>query len=210
MQFDYGTALYTERQDSGFMGVQPDRYGQGSGGPALEVMLPFGLLGRPLDPDLDPSGAVVVGANVLAVSDGDEGFTLPTGDPRFAQAMPDIDKGGAGLYSTVRDGTDLRVPYLLFRGDGSFTLNVPYAGGNAHTITVDVAAGEISLTHGSGVSLSITADAIQLGGAAGKALVVDDGLSDYLNAVSAALSALGNPPASPVPTTLTATKATAI
>jgi hypothetical protein len=124
--------------------------------------------------------------------------------------MPDVDKGGAGIYATVRDGTNLRVAYLLFAGDGSFTLKVPNAAGSAHVIAVDLAAGEIRLTHGSGLSLTVTAAGVELGGSGGKAVVVDDGLSEYLSAVSAALTALGNPPASPVPTTLTATKATAI
>jgi len=81
MKLEYGTALFTERQESGFIGIQPDRHGAGAGGPALEVAMPFGLIGRPLDPDRDPSGAVKVGANVLVFSDGDEGFALPTGDP---------------------------------------------------------------------------------------------------------------------------------
>jgi hypothetical protein len=207
MRFEYGTALYTERQDSGFIGVQPDRQGRKSGGPALEVMMPFGLLGRPLDPDLDPQGTVIVGANVLVAYDGDEGFTLPAGDPRFAAALPDVDKGGAGLYATVRAGTELRVAYLLFGGDGSFTLTVPYDGGKAHTIAIDLSAAVISLVHGEGPSITVSASGVALGGTGGKAVVTDQGLAAFLSAVATALGGLGKP-VGPVPP-LTSTNVTA-
>jgi hypothetical protein len=208
MRFEYGTALYTERQESGFIGIQPDRLGTGSSGPALEVAMPFGLFGRPLDPDLDPNGAVTGGANVLTLSDGDEGFTLPTGDPRFAALLPDVDKGGAGLYATVRSGTDMRVAYLLFSGDGSFTLHVPYGGGKAHVFTVDLDEGVMRLAHGEGPMVELSATGVALGGAGGNLVVTEQGLEAFLQAVGTALAAL-NQPVGPVPT-LTATKATAV
>jgi hypothetical protein len=198
MRFEYGTALYTERQESGFIGIQPDRLGTGSSGPALEVAMPFGLLGRPLDPDLDPNGTVTVGANVLTLSDGDEAFTLPTGDPRFAALLPDVDKGGAGLYATVRAGSETRVAYLLFAGDGSFTLKVPYEGGKAHLFTVDLGAGVMRLVHGEGPMVELSATGVALGGAGGKPVVTDQGLAEFLQAVSTALGAL-NQPVGPVP-----------
>jgi hypothetical protein len=207
MHFEYGTVLFTERQESGFIGIQPDRLGTGSSGPALEVAMPFGLLGRPLDPDLDPSGTVTAGANVLTLSDGDEGFTLPTGDPRFAALLPDVDKGGAGLYATVRAGSETRVAYLLFSGDGSFTLKVPYEGGKAHMFTVDLGANVVRLAHGEGPMVELSATGVALGGTGGKLVVTDQGLADFLQAVSTALGAL-NQPVGPVPT-LTATKVTA-
>jgi hypothetical protein len=208
MRLEYGTALYTERQDSGFIGIQPDRLGKGSSGPALEVALPFGLLARPLDPDLDPNGTVTVGANVLVLSDGDEGFTLPTGDPRFATALPDVDKGGAGLYATVQAGTELRVAYLLFAGDGSFTLKVPYAGGKAHVFTVDLGAGVMRLAHGEGPVVELSETGVALGGTGGHPVVTEQGLQAFLVAVSTALGAL-NQPVGPAPP-LTATQATAV
>jgi len=207
VKLEYGTALFTERQESGFIGIQPDRHGAGAGGPALEVAMPFGLIGRPLDPDRDPSGAVKVGANVFVFSDGDEGFALPTGDPRFAKLLPDVDKGGAGLCATVRAGSELRVAYLLFAGDGSFTLKVPYERGKAHVIAVDVAAGELRLVHGEGPSVTVKASGVELGGAGGKPVVTDQGLGDFLQAVSTALGALGKPVGSVPP--LAATKTTA-
>jgi hypothetical protein len=211
MRLEYGTALYSERQESGFIGIQPDRLGSGSSGPALEVAMPFGLLGRPLDPDLDPSGSVTVGANVLVLGDGDEGFTLPTGDPRFASLLPDVDKGGAGLYATIsggQGGSDLRVAYLLFAGDGSFTLNVPYAGGKAHVFTIDLGAGVMRLVHGEGPLVELSAAGVAIGGTGGQPVVTDQGLQAFLQAVSTALGAL-NQPVGPVPP-LTATKATAV
>ncbi len=208
MRLEYGTALFTERQESGFIGIQPDRLGAGSSGPALEVAMPFGLIGRPLDPDLDPNGTVTVGANVLVLADGDEAFTLPSGDPRFAKLLPDVDKGGAGLYATVRAGRDLRVAYLLFAGDGSFTLKVPYAGGKAHVFTVDLSAGVMRLAHGEGPVVELSQAGVALGGAGGHAVVTDQGLQAFLQAVSTALGNL-NQPVGPVPP-LTATQATAV
>jgi hypothetical protein len=195
---EYGTALFTERQESGFIGIQPDRLGEGAGGPALEVVMPFGLLGRPHDPDLDAQGAVKVGANVLALADGDEGFTLPTGDPRFAKLLPDVDKGGAGLYATVRAGAEARVAYLLFASDGSFTLKVPYGGGKAHVIAVDLGAGVLRLAHGEGPSVEVSSAGVALGGGGGHALVTEQGLGAFLGAVSTALGDLGKP-VGPVP-----------
>lgn len=208
MDLEYGTALFTERQESGFIGIQPDRHGPSSSGPALEVMMPFGLLGRPLDPDLDPGGAVTIGANVLLLADGDEGFTLPAGDPRFAKLLPDVDKGGAGLYATVRAGTELRVAYLLFAGDGSFTLKVPYGGGKAHLFTIDLTMGVLRLVHGEGPVIELNAAGAVLGGTGGHAVVTEQGLADFLQAVSTALANLKQP-VGPVPP-LTAGKATAL
>jgi hypothetical protein len=208
MRLQYGTALYTERQESGFLGIQPDRLGTGSSGPALEVLMPFGVLGRPIDPDLDPSGTVTVGANVLQLADGDEGFTLPTGDPRFAKLLPDVDKGGAGLYATVQAGSDRRVAYLLFGGDGSFTLQVPYAGGKAHVVSIDLGTGVIRLAHGEGPVVELNATGVALGGKGGQAIVTDQGLQAFLEAVSTALGAL-NQPVGPAPK-VAATKATAV
>jgi hypothetical protein len=171
-------------------------------------MMPFGLLGRPLDPDVDPSGTVTIGANVLALGDGDEGFTLPTGDARFAKLLPDVDKGGAGLYATVLAGTERRIAYLLFGGDGSFTLKVPYTSGKAHVISIDLGAGALRLAHGEGPVLEVGAAGVALGGAGGQRVVTDQGLAVFLQAVSTALAAL-HQPVGPVPT-LTATKATAV
>jgi hypothetical protein len=208
MHLEYGTALYTERHESGFIGIQPDRLGKSSSGPALEVMMPFGLLGRPLDPDLDPSGTVTVGANVLALYDGDEGFTLPAGDPRFAKQLPDVDKGGAGLYATVRSGSALRVAYLLFTGDGSFTLKVPYGGSKAHLFTIDLGAGVLRLVHGEGPVVELSPAGVALGGIGGSPVVTEQGLQAFLQTVSTALAAL-NQPVGTVPP-LTASKVTAV
>ena len=82
MYLEHGTALHTERRESGFIGIQPDRFGKNSSRPALEVMVPFGLLGRPLDPGSGgpgpsyPAGRVDMDAERRRCLDALETYTI--------------------------------------------------------------------------------------------------------------------------------------
>jgi hypothetical protein len=169
--------------------IQPDRYGDENGGPAVDCVLPFGIWCRPRDPDMDPNGLLKVGSGVLYGSDGDEEFVLPVADPRYVVKLPDPGKGGLVLYSTVLVGTFLDVSTVWLKPDGSLATRSPYSSGTkAHSITVSAGAdGALRLTHGEGMLVEVSKDHVELGGTGGSGVVYDSGaLTTFFNAVAAA------------------------
>jgi hypothetical protein len=212
LRIDYQSVWQTVPREGGFFGVQPDYYGEGNaGGRDLEIILPFGLFGRPADAEVDESAQVKVAANTLVLSDGSsEAFALPCGDPRFVQFAPDPGKGGGGLAYGVTDGDYKGAAYLMFAGAGidtpagSVKIDVPYSQGALHHSFEMTAGDKITIRHGSGTvfemndagvkitrgtvvfeftdtGVKITGGNIELGGSGGNKVMVDNGFVDWIN-----------------------------
>lgn len=106
MEWDYGLASFSEFVE-GVLSVAVDLYGAGdadgtgASGRTLPSMQPLGLLARPMDPTVDPATArPTLGAGCLYGFIGDEGWSMPTTDPRLLADVPEIAKGSTLLYAT--------------------------------------------------------------------------------------------------------------
>lgn len=199
---DFRSIRFSEKAANGFINLQPDYYGTEGAGPALEGAFHGGIWGRPMDPDTDPdTSGQGVGANALYLSAGSNGRMMPLHDPRFFPLLPDPGKGGWGFYGQVNVGGTKMVPYARFVGEGggmtagSLEIKVPYSGGaKAHTLTIDLGANAITLTHGdTGVKVELGPTKVILGADAGGALVIDMGgsFTTWVANVIAALASLG-------------------
>lgn len=141
--------------DDGVRGYQPDYYGEGqSGGEPCESVMPYGLIGRPRDPDVSADGTQPIkGAGLMYFRDGARGGAYPTADPRDLAKIPPEKKGSAGQYCAAGGF------HLLDGDNGSWQLHVPYEdaeGATAMAIAVDVsdpAAATIQLAHGAGMNV---------------------------------------------------------
>lgn len=121
MDWRFGLCVFSERSSDGFVNLQPDWFGEDEnddgGGEALESIHPYGFRSRPRDPETAPDGKGRLGAGLLYVFDGDEGFALPTQDPRHAALLEDEGKGGAQVYSVNNAGAVSRVFLAGSTGD---------------------------------------------------------------------------------------------
>lgn len=190
-----GTCVLSERSVDGFVSYQLDPLGglQG-GGDALPCVLPHGFRSRPRDPLLGPSGELVEGAALVVLHDGREAHAWPAQDHRWALTLPDEGEGGALVYAALEAGAWRGASYLLLEGDdGAATLRVPYAAGTlAHEIAIDPTAGTITISHGSGTTITITpAGLIQLGGPAAVPLALAPAVEAWAASVVSALAGLG-------------------
>ena len=124
MDWRFGLCVFSERSSDGFVNLQPDWFGEDEnddgGGEALESIHPYGFRSRPRDPETAPDGKGRLGAGLLYVFDGDEGFALPTQDPRHATLLEDEGKGGAQIYSVNDAGVVSRV--FLAGSTGNITI----------------------------------------------------------------------------------------
>jgi hypothetical protein len=214
LELDYGSARAGERDDDKFFRYQLDRYGDAEGGgPALEAIMPFGMFAMPRPAEVDSSGQVKPGTatSLLSFHHGSEGWAMLANDPRLVPLFPDPGEGGAGLAYAVVDGDSTDVQYMLFTGPGGgFTVRVPYAQAQKqHTIVVGGGGAALGLYHGDGPLVELGTDAVDLGGKGGAAVVVDDGLMDWLANLVTTLGAAGIQ-VSPPPTTCIAKKARAL
>lgn len=121
MDWRFGLCVFSERNVDGFVNLQPDWFGEGElddgGGEALEAIHPYGFRSRPRDPTPAPDGKGRLGAGLMYVFDGDEGFGFPTQDPRDATLLEDEGKGGAQVYAVSDAGTVSRLFMLGTTGD---------------------------------------------------------------------------------------------
>lgn len=123
-----------------YMGdAQSGSTGENGSGPPLAPLLPYGLIARPRDPDVDEAGAPTNGAGLLHVFDGDEGFALPLADARALTRLPQIAKGSVGLYADTDTAAILR-------------------------LLLDASAKRFTVTSPSGTEMSLEDDLIKLGG----------------------------------------------
>lgn len=100
--FDVGISMLSIYDEDGFLGVQVDAYGEeDSGVHPYEAHSPFGLLARPLDPELDAAGQPRSdrACQVLYALEGGRGHAIPLGDPRVILKLPQLEKGETLLYS---------------------------------------------------------------------------------------------------------------
>lgn len=89
---------FTDYDANGFLGIQCDAYGeQESGVPACEAKSPYGIYGRPPDPEV-AGPDVVFGAGVLELKDGDESYAFALHDPRLIPGFPQLKKGETVVY----------------------------------------------------------------------------------------------------------------
>jgi hypothetical protein len=151
--WDLGTAVLTEYDADGFLGVQLDHYGDEPGTEPLELHSPYGFLSRPPDPDADGRGC-----QAFYAWDGQRGHALLSHDPRTADRIPRLKKGGSVQYCG-------KGGFGLFDGDDdTYTLYVPtdFDGAGtptkAHVFTVGKDGGgkrNITLLHADGMRLSM-------------------------------------------------------
>lgn len=99
--FDVGVVVLSAYDDSGFLGIQPDVYGEGASGVhPYEVQSPHGFLGRPLDPDTDGEGSPTLGCTILYALEGGRGHVWLGSDPRVIPKLPILEKGETLVYAS--------------------------------------------------------------------------------------------------------------
>ncbi len=151
IRLSLGKALLTVRDENGFWGVQRDALAlkaQQAESPPFELLHTYGFASRPLDPS---SGK---GCSLFFGTDGHEGFAWLANDPRLADKIPPLAKGGSVQYAS--DGS-----FAVFDSDThTWTLYVPYSSDppKAHLVTVGRDGNStpiIELASGEGPSFTI-------------------------------------------------------
>lgn len=222
MTFDYTTCTLSERDADGFVRCQPQPYGSKGALPSYETFQPFGLYGRPKAPT---NG---VGCNLFLFQHGEDWRTIPGHDPRWVGLLPDFGDGGAPLYATTELSGAKKTPYLAFFGEGgaaaegTFRLSVPSAAGTT-TIEIEPSAGDITITHPGGTTITVSATTVEIGGAGAVAIARAPELQTWAAQVdafiattttAAAAGALGAPitlpPVTPLSPSVAATKGTVL
>lgn len=103
----YRSVRLSEYDDDGFLGIQVDSDGGPPGDPneprvpPYEALHPYGHAGRPLDPEVDPSGEVVTAPGVLELEEGAESFVIALGDARVVPILAGLQKGESIQYGAV-------------------------------------------------------------------------------------------------------------
>lgn len=99
IDFDMIGVRGSEYDDDGFLALQGDHYGEDkSGRSASEAHSPYGLYGRPADPDVDADGTPTAFASMLIGDEGNVSHTIPLGDPRLTDKLPRLKKGEVIVY----------------------------------------------------------------------------------------------------------------
>lgn len=199
--FDVGQVILTEPDADGIVHVGVDVPGGEEAGSALfESHHPFGLDGRPRDPDKGADGRTVLGCSVLHGYFGNDRHAWPLGDPRALVKLPVLPKGSTRVWC---DTGRPELPAMVLDGDtGSWTLACPHlGGGSSSSIRVDVGAPgaeEIAARVGSKTMLVVRALETVVGGdALARPVAHADtvvGLVTALQAAAAALAAFAIPP----------------
>lgn len=79
----------SEVDEQGWLSVQVNAYGEGAARSGALLLSPYGMLGRPLDPD--DEGA----CKALTAREGDQDFAIATVDLRVLKKLPAPKKGGS-------------------------------------------------------------------------------------------------------------------
>jgi hypothetical protein len=161
--------------DDGFLGVQVDTHGRDDAGvPPFQALMPYGLIGRPLDPESNGEGS-----NVLFWEDGDESHCIALNDPRVQTVAPQATKGSVGLCN-ARGAF-----FLLDYDDDTATLYVPVdSGSKAHVITVGKdgnGADFLGIVQCNGLSVTMLDDELVISNRAGTAYIQLDDSGIILN-----------------------------
>lgn len=169
-----GVALLTVRDENGFYGVQHDPFGgEGAGAPPDEIQHSYGFIGRPLDADKGR------GCAVWYEFSGKEGLAFLGHDPRTAEKIPPIKKGGSAQYAS--DGS-----FTVFDPEThTRTTYVPYAQGKAHLETVGLDGNGtpiVEYVHGEGMALTMLGRTLVIKNADGSSYIQLDDNGCILNA----------------------------
>jgi hypothetical protein len=166
---ELGVAVASVYDDDGFLGIQVDTHGDNDAGvPPFQALMPYGLLGRPLDPESTGEGC-----NVVFWPDGDESHCIALNDPRIAAVAPQATKGSTGLCNA-------RGAFQLLDYDSeTLTIYVPLDDGDrAHVITIgkdDNGADYLGIVQCNGLAVSMLDDELVIKNRAGTAYIqVDD------------------------------------
>lgn len=153
LQFDFGTAILSEYDRDGFLGIAIDHYGDdGAGAPPAEAHHPLGFAARPLDPDKSGLKATVIGgATVLHFFEGQRAHCIALQDHR--RPAPTLPKGGSVQYSPGTPAAN-----AAFDEKGNYHLSVP----TGTTVTAEIAGGPSVKLSGTTVQI-LAAGAVQLG-----------------------------------------------
>ncbi len=188
LELEVGKAILSAYED-GFLHAQFDANGDDPAAAQAEVLSPFGLDGRPRDPEADTDGVPGVGATAIRAIEGRGQHMLVMGDPRATEALPALEKGSSRLYAHL-DGN--KVTWLRLDGaTGSAKLRVPVGSGES-TVEVNASTGDITLTHQGGAVLVVKAATVELGAATGGTpLALATPVTTWATAVNSALATLG-------------------
>ncbi len=191
-----GKALLTVRDENGFWGVQRDSLAlkpTEAESPPFELLHSYGFASRPLDPTNGKGCSLFYGL------DGHEGFAWLANDPRLADKIPPLAKGGSVQYAS--DGS-----FAVFDPDThTWTLYVPYSTSpaKAHLVTVGRDGNStpiIELASGEGPSFTILDKVTTQKNADGSCYVVlDDSGTTIVGPFKAAGGAdIGGPTSQPL------------
>lgn len=175
MRFDLPEHLLAQRDEDGFITVQPEPYGsldsegnqQGTSN-SYEALLHFGLIVRPKDPTNKQ------GTNLLLMEQGPDKRVFIGHDRRWMSLLPDFGDGGVALYATTELSGSKKTPFIGFFGEGgaksegTFRIEVPTSAGLA-SVEIDSGTGDLTITHPSGTKAIVKSDAVYLGDEAGAA-----------------------------------------
>ena len=95
LRWELSTAILTEYDDDGFIGVQIDPHGTQPGMTYSELHHAFGFMARPVAPNSEG-----VGCNLLQAWEGDELHCWLAADPRYIAALPELSEGSSVQYSS--------------------------------------------------------------------------------------------------------------
>jgi hypothetical protein len=164
LAFHFGVVTGSEYDEDNHLGLQLDHFGEAGSVPA-EVVMPFGLMARPLDPAVDGDASPQEGCTSLWNEEGSRTAAMPLSDNRVVALLPKLRKGGSMLYCGAGN-------YALFDGEdpdgvkraGSFYIGVKYGTGAAKKshlfamVNRDDGQEFVTLVHGKGHGLLLTGD----------------------------------------------------
>lgn len=156
ISFDLGTAVLSQYDADGFLGISIDHYGDSAGGPPAESHNAFGFLGRPSDPDVDVTTATpTTGCTVWYYREGKRYGAIAMSDPRHLP--PQVNKGGSVQYCSVAGA------YAKFDGStGAYSVAVP----SGQSMTLQAAGGPAIVHDSNGITVGGNlAQAVALGSA---------------------------------------------
>lgn len=164
LDLDVGQAILTTYAD-GFMAVGIDvPGGDVSGTSTFDARFPYGMFGRPRDPDVSPDNTTRIGATTLYGYNGQQRNAWVCDDPRVWPKLPQASKGTWGAYADT-GRADITV-MVLDGTTGSFALRVPHSGDGVSRVLVDIGtpgAEEILLANGGGCELAVKALEVVIG-----------------------------------------------
>lgn len=159
LDFNYGLCVSSEWRD-GALEVGVELLGSGASGRPLLPLQPLGLYARPLDPETDAEGNSGAGAGVLYAWQGDDGYAMPTTDPR---AIGNVPQGPPGSTCVYASGDGITAYHFIDGDTGYHQLLVKYgAEGNEKSlsITLDTSGDQpaVTIRHGEGHGIVLTND----------------------------------------------------